>query len=100
MDEQTTTITKTELTGEKPPEQLVDNESKIGSITVRSLIALILVSTVCIMCASQCIVDMIVSFNSKSLATNSIPEPLYSGFMVAIGAYLGKQMASKVNGVK
>jgi uncharacterized membrane protein YoaT (DUF817 family) len=64
-------------------------------VSVRSMIALILVVTVCLMGLAYCIVDVVVSIRANSAPTFAIGEPLYSGFMVAIGAYLGKSIADK-----
>lgn len=63
----------------------MNDESKIFGISVRGWLAIIIVFTVCGMSP----------FGKK------IEEPLYSGFMIALGFYLGSksQQKSGVQGV-
>jgi len=96
MEDQTSTVTKTETTVESTDTEYgLVKDSQMFHVSVRALIAFILVVTVCLIAISYAAIDIMVSINTKSLTTFTIPEPLYSGFMVAIGAYLGKAVASK-----
>lgn len=83
--------TNKQSAAEQEQEQPVD--SQIGRVSVRSIIALILVGTVCLMFLSNTVADLIVSIGKGIAPAFNVPEPLYSGFMVAIGAYLGKSLS-------
>lgn len=94
MEDQTSVINKADATT-VDAEDPQPRDSKIGNVSVRSLIALTLVLTVCIMCIAYVACDVAISMITKTLPTFDIKEPLYSGFMVAIGAYLGKSLSQK-----
>lgn len=99
MEEQTTVINKSTETTKvesNDPDYGIVKDSQMFNVSVRALIAFILVATVCSTCLLYAIVDLVVSINAKTLTTYTVPEPLYSGFMVAIGAYLGKTAAQKL----
>lgn len=58
------------------------NESNIFGVSIRALIVFMLTLTVCGLTAY-----MVVAFGVK----DKIPEPLYSGFMMGLGFYLGQK---------
>ncbi len=74
------------------PIQAVPNGSSIFGVSVRGWLALLLTATVCAMCTAS---SVFVSLGWTS-ANITIPEPLYSGFMTALGFYLGQQTIKKV----
>ena len=58
------------------------NESNIFGVSVRALIVFMLTLTVCGLTTY-----MVIAFGVK----DKIPEPLYSGFMMGLGFYLGQK---------
>lgn len=85
MTEDTTIIQKSPVTAG------TGNGSSIAGISVRGMLALILTVTVCGITATN-IVMACLGYTSTNV---TIPEPLYSGFMTALGFYLG-QKSNKV----
>lgn len=85
MTEDTTIIQKSSVSAG------TGNGSSIAGISVRGMLALILTVTVCGITATN-IVMACLGYTSVDV---KIPEPLYSGFMTALGFYLG-QKATKV----
>lgn len=86
MNEETPTTAKPL----EPSDQPID--SKIGNVSVRSIIALLIVATVCGVYFGAACVDVIVSFRKQVAPTFAIPEPIYGGFMLILGAYIGKAL--------
>lgn len=68
-------------------------DSKIGSVSVRSLIAMMIVAGVIGVYVGSAAVDIIVSFRKQVSPTFAIPEPVYGGFMLILGAYIGKAIS-------
>lgn len=64
------------------------NGSAIFGVSVRGWLAIILTVTVCVICAAS-VVFISLGWTSSTI---TIPEPLYSGFMTALGFYLGQTM--------
>ena len=56
-------------------ENLPGDESKIFGVSVRGWLAVLMATTVCIMSASRV----------------AVVEPLYSGFLMGLGFYLGQK---------
>jgi hypothetical protein len=67
------------------------NGSSIFGVSVRGWLALLLTATVCAICTAQ---GVFISLGWTS-TTITIPEPLYSGFMTALGFYLGQGLNKK-----
>jgi hypothetical protein len=80
-DNDTTFITK-----ESPGGLIVPNGSSIFGVSVRGWLALLLCGTVCAITTTN-IVMACLGLTSVNIV---IPEPLYSGFMTALGFYLGQ----------
>lgn len=82
--------TDTELIGkEKEPV-----ESRVWGISLRGLLALFLVTTVCLSTVFHVIAVLIISIIQGSMdawATYTIGEPLYSMSVAALGFYFGQQ---------
>lgn len=68
------------------------DSSSIFGVSVRGWIVLIIISTVCIMN----ITNLVLVCLGLTSMTLQISEPLYSGFNVGIGFYLGQVMKKAV----
>ena len=85
MEEQTSTITKTESSGDSKD---VNNGSEFFGVSVRAWLAILITLTVC----CNWTVNMMMSMLGYTSVNIVVPEPLYSAFTMVLGIYFGQQL--------